>query len=437
MKILKLQVQNFKKDSQITIVPTEHVVTIGGKNRAGKSSALDAILAAICGKKAVPGVPLKRGETEGWVRLELDGDEEMHQKKLIVERLFTADGKQKLRLMGEDGFEAPEPQTLLNALYGEIGFDPLHFTRLSPKDQANSLKRLVGIDFDALDDERETVYRERQASGRAGKVQSAKVDGLPHYPDAPAEEVSVAELVRQQTELEKQAREDEKVSKALAAKAKEVSDLDAKCQEIDQKIADLMKQQEEVKAQLWVAHCQRDELDKQVAAIKPVDLSDIKAQIVAADETNAKVRANHHRKLEQAELDKQRAEYKAMSDRIDQIDAEKQQIMAAANWPVPGLGFNADGVTLNALPFDQASSAEQLQVSVAMGMKMNPKLRVLIIRDGSLLDNDTLEAISKQVQEADYQLWIECVTRTTEDEARCSVVIEDGRVKAKQPALIE
>jgi DNA repair exonuclease SbcCD ATPase subunit len=437
VKILRLDIKNFKRDSQITIIPSEHVVSVGGKNRAGKSSALDGIVAAICGKKAVPGVPLKKGETEGWVRLELDGDDDMHQDKLVVERLFTADGKQKLRLLSSDGFEAPEPQTLLNTLYGQIGFDPLHFTRLSPKDQANTLRELVGIDFTELDDERETVYRERTQSGRLGQLQKAKVEGMPFHADAPTEEVSVAELVRQQTELEQQAKADEKLCKQLAQKAQALNELTNRAANLDEEIARLQRQLEETQAQIATVSAERDELDKQVREIKPVDTAEIKAQIVAADETNRKVQANHRRAAEQAELDRMRAEYKSMSDRIDEIDAQKQEMLAQANWPVAGLGFDSEGVTLNGLPFSQASSAEQLQVSVAMGMKMNPKLRVLIIRDGSLLDDDTLAAISKQVQEADYQLWVEVVTRTEADEKRCSVVIEDGKVKAKQPALIE
>lgn len=432
MKILKLHVKNFKRDSEITIVPTEHIVSVGGKNRAGKSSALDAIIAAIMGKKAVPGVPLKRGETEGFVRLELDGDSDLFQKKLIVERSFTSDGKQKLRLMGEDGFEAPEPQTLLNGLYGAIGFDPLAFTRMSPKDQADTLKSVVGIDFSELDAERKRVYDDRQQSGRVGKTQSAKVDGMPEFLDAPESEVSVAELVKRQTEMEAKAHANEELGKNLSRAEANLAGLRDSAEEIDRKIADLMQQRETIVGRITSAEQSCEELKARCLAREPVDLSEIKAQIVAADEMNRKVQANARRKVEKAELDRMREEYKSMTERIDAIDAEKQAILSAAKWPVQGLGFDAEGVTLNGLPFNQASSAESLEVSVAMGMAANPKLRVLIIRDGSLLDDDALATVARLAEEHGYQVWIEIVTRNAEDEKRCSVVIEDGLVKKRQ-----
>ena len=60
--------------------------------------------------------------------------------------------------------------------------------------------------------------------------------------------------------------------------------------------------------------------------------------------------------------------------------------------PVEGLGFGAGIVTFNGLPFDQASTAEQLRVSVAIAMAANPKLRVLRIKHGNDLDADNLAA---------------------------------------------
>ena len=51
-----------------------------------------------------------------------------------------------------------------------------------------------------------------------------------------------------------------------------------------------------------------------------------------------------------------------------------------ARWGAPPV------VTYNNVPFDQCSSSEQLRVSLAMGLALNPKLKVILIRDGSLLD---------------------------------------------------
>ena len=89
-----------------------------------------------------------------------------------------------------------------------------------------------------------------------------------------------------------------------------------------------------------------------------------------------------------------------------------------------GLGFDESGVTYQGVPFSQASSAEQIRISLAMAMALNPRLRVIRILDGSLLDEDSMTAIRDQVAERDFQVWIERVA----DPAESAVVIEDGQV---------
>lgn len=56
---------------------------------------------------------------------------------------------------------------------------------------------------------------------------------------------------------------------------------------------------------------------------------------------------------------------------------------------------------------------------------MNPQLKILLIRDGSLLDSSNLETISKMAEENDAQVWIERVGKGAE----CSVIISDGEVE--------
>ena len=54
-------------------------------------------------------------------------------------------------------------------------------------------------------------------------------------------------------------------------------------------------------------------------------------------------------------------------------------------------------------------------------MKANPELRVLLIKDGSLLDADNLALIAAMAETDDYQVWIERV-----ETGEGGVVMEDG-----------
>ena len=95
---------------------------------------------------------------------------------------------------------------------------------------------------------------------------------------------------------------------------------------------------------------------------------------------------------------------------------------------MPGLGFElvagAYAVTLGGVPLEQISQSEQIRVGVALAMALAPRVRVILIRDGSLLDADTLTQIEALAGERGYQVWTEIVGPDGDD----AFVIEDGGV---------
>ncbi|RLA39734.1 MAG: hypothetical protein DRR06_18630, partial [Gammaproteobacteria bacterium] len=160
-------------------------------------------------------------------------------------------------------------------------------------------------------------------------------------------------------------------------------------------------------------------------AASTVDEAPIRERLTGMEAINAIVRANAHRETVAAELAAKRKESGALSAKLKAIDKAKAAAISSAEYPVDGLGFDGDGyLTLAGVPFDQASSAEQLRVSVAMGLALNPELRVLLVRDGSLLDEDSLRMVAEMAAEADAQVWVERV----EEDDHVGVLIEDGRV---------
>jgi hypothetical protein len=118
-------------------------------------------------------------------------------------------------------------------------------------------------------------------------------------------------------------------------------------------------------------------------------------------------------------------QYKNMTDELIAIGALKSKQIAEANFPVPGVTFGDDGILVNGIPFAQASSAEQLRIAVAMGLSANPKLRIILIRDGSLLDETSMTAVAEMAEKYDACVWMERVGEGKE----VTVVIENGRVK--------
>lgn len=390
MTIVQLTASNVKKLKAVSIKPNGELVVLSGKNGSGKSSILDSICMALGGKDTFCPEPVRRGEDHAEVVLDLG--------ELVVRRTFTAAGGTSLVVTNPDGsLVHRSPQALLDTLVGKLTFDPLAFSRQEPKQQAETLRRLVGLDTAALDAERKRLYDERTDTNRQAKQAEARIPT--EHLGVPSAEVSVAKLLQDSDAARERQNERVRVRKEAA---------DA--------------------ATAFEAAKKRHEAAQQaLAGLTPdEDVRAFASKLAEADDVNRKVRSN----LERAKFTAQHAalveQSRKLSAAIDELDRQRAEQIASAAMPVPGLGFGADGVTLNTLPLEQASAAEQLRVSVAIGLAANPRLRVLLVRDASLLDKDSLALVAQMAQEAQAQVWLEVV----EPGERTSVVIEDGSVKA-------
>jgi predicted ABC-type transport system involved in lysophospholipase L1 biosynthesis ATPase subunit len=116
----------------------------------------------------------------------------------------------------------------------------------------------------------------------------------------------------------------------------------------------------------------------------------------------------------------------AVLEKLTALRAYKADVQKNAKFPVADLGFGDGEVIYKGLPLSQASDAEQLRVAVAIAMAANPKLRVIRVRDGSLLDSGGLALLEDLAKERDFQVWVETVS----EDKNIGVHIEDGTVVA-------
>jgi hypothetical protein len=409
VKIVSLTAENFKRLKAVQITPTGDMVIVGGQNAQGKSSVLDSIAAALGGAGAAPEQPVRIGAESGAVVIDL-GD-------IIVRRTFGADGKTSLSVKSKEGANFPSPQAMLDKLIGRLSFDPLAFARMKPADQLATLKQLTGLDFTAYDAKRKVIYEARTAVGAVGKSAKARLDALPAIPaDTPAEEVSVSDLLSELAQIN--------------VVNQRVDDWHRKARALDESRTAMQTSISQMEERLANARAHLDvimgEINAHGAEPARETIEPIKARIAGAEGINKAVRLAQQKAALVAEVTKATADWQAKSAEIDAIDEAKTKAIAAAPMPVPGLTLTDSGVLLNGVPFAQASSAEQLRVSVAMGLALNPQLRVVLIRDGSLLDAASLALIAEEAAKQDAQVWME---KVSEDGAGCQVVIEDGQVK--------
>lgn len=413
MKIIRLEAENVKRIEAVTIEPSGAVVEIAGDNGQGKTSVLDAIAWAIGGERLIQSKPVKRGRAQAHVTLDLgDGS-----PALRVTRIFKPDGTSTLKVQDGDGGRVREPQSVLNALLGKLTLDPVAFQRMKPAERIGVLKSLVpDFDFEAAAAERQRTYDKRTERSRDVKRLKAQWEGTPPPPPGtPDEEIDTAALMRAISEGIDAHMEFERRNMERQNQIGRAAMLD---RQADMKEAEARDARNEAKS-IRAAIAEAGEIEP------PANTSEAQEILANANETNAAVRAKKARvdlvkQSSAAELDVEK-----LTKDIAAIDDRIRQAVATADIPVRGLALGEEDVMLNGVPFDQASDAEQLRASLALAMAEQPGLRVIRIRDGSLLDNAGFKVIEEVAAEDGWQIWIESV----QPHSAGAYLMIEGRVK--------
>jgi len=358
---------------------------------------------------------------------------------------------------------------MLDALLGELSFDPLAFSRMEPRKQFDELRRVseLDVDIDKLDALNKGDYGKRTDINRDAKAKRAQAEGIAVPAGEPVPLVDESALVDElqkageiNTEIETRkarreaAQKDAVTKKAAGVQARERAanqreranaafekagrDAEEAFGRMKREAADSLKsaldaadnEDKSASQLLTVAAEIEKKIDEAPALPKPADVTMLRQKIEQARASNKATTERQQAAERKAQAIKEAAEFeaqsKALTDGMEAREKAKTDAIARAKLPVAGIGFGAGIVTYNGIPFDQASSAEQLRVSMAIAMSANPKLRVIRITDGSLLDDDSLAAITAMAKAGDYQVWLEVV----DSSGKLGIVIEDGMVKS-------
>ena len=419
-RLIGMEISNFLKVTLLTLKfdEKENLVIIAGNNGEGKTSALNAVESALAGGHAIPAEPLTKGKAKGYTILETTD--------YVIKRSYTKTGT-SLVVEAKEGGKIASPQKLLNSLVGSISFDPLAFSNMKAKEQLATLQELLGLDFSELDEKRATAYEERRYFNRELKSEESRLDGIESFPDVPKEIQSANSILKKLDEARL-------FGEALTLKYQELQacedDISGTKQEIQDRKDEILVNQKRIDELKQygkrIVKNQKTLVDqaKQMESEKP-DARAMQSELDNIEETNEKVRSNIRRSEIRENIDTAQKLVNRKQNIIDTLDEEKQKQLSEAKMPVKGLSFDETGVRFNDIPFQNCSQAEKLRVSTAMGMAENPKLALMLIRDGSLLDDKSMKLMYDLAQEYDCQILLEYAG--THKDAK--VVLENGEAK--------
>jgi hypothetical protein len=424
VRITRITIKNMMRLTSVDVELPLHqsLVTVGGQNEQGKSAFLMGI--ENCFVKGKPSeVPIHEGATKGSERVELSDDD--GNLVYIIEKKFRQGGAIDLTVTdAQTGEDIPDASKWLDSLTAKgFGFDPVSFAKMGKtaagqREQLDILKRLLNLDFTALDAKRKTLEADRTEVGRDLKFAKENAAGIVKKSGVPTEDVKVADLMAQL-----QAAQD--ANRANTGTRQQYAEIGRQYTVLKSRVADL-------KTQLAAAVVEESELMAQGKAfkafvndLKDVDEAPLMRQIAEADTINAEIRTQRRRREMDAEVVKQQATWDKLTGEITAIDEQKRKAVTEADYPVEGLAFDEDTVLYKGRPLSVASTAEGLQVATAIGIKRNPQLKVILIREGSSLDDKHKTIIAEMAAAAKVQVFAEVVC--TEG---ATLMIEDGVIAA-------
>lgn len=407
--ILEAQIENFKRIKVLNLKFDGKFFQVTGKNASGKSSTLDALIGAIAGKRLIDGEPLHKGETKGKITLKLGNGKTA---EYTTELSITEKGTY-LTLKGN---YPGTPQAFLDSLVSGLTFDPMQFAKMDAKKQAEMIIDFAGA-RDKLTQHNNAIEKlklARRDNDRDMKAEKARLTPLIEIlsdNSVPATEIDTVELHNQIAEKERTLKDNESKRQLAESLRDTIAELEAK---IESKKAEL----ERVKFDLTQVDAAA------VSAARNSLLETFKNSTAINQRIREKARAkeiadSYKKLLQQSQF---------LNGEIQDCEDAKTDLLKGIKMPVTGMSIDDErGLLYNDIPFDQLATSEKIKIACALGMLLNPELKIIIIRDGNDLDDEGVKKICKFAEATGYQVIMERIYKAKE--VGIVFEIENGELK--------
>jgi DNA repair exonuclease SbcCD ATPase subunit len=429
IKILSLVVENFKNIEKTEVDFAGRSATIVGKNGAGKSSLIQAICSPIDGNY-IPSKPIKKGEERGSIELTIGG--QLHGEEAVYTLGLHFSEKHKkgrITVTNSEGEKVNGGKQFISDIVGNIGFDIQEFIKLGvtssgsiskpgTQEQIEILKKLMPKDIlkkmHDLDVEYTKKYDERANINRDITHANAKLEGHEYSQEELefyAEAKDTKEIVSKMSGIEKEHENYSKVDNEVNRLTGSLPDMKDSLAALEEKIeglrADILTNEDKLlKGEKWLK-----------GRVKP-SIEGLNDELIEANMHNVKVSEIKSLEVSHIAIRELQTSSEEMTTRLEAIKVEKKEVFSSSPLPVKDLTFDEEGIYYKGMPFveGQHPSSTIISIGAKIGMALNPNLRMLVIKDGSLLDKKTIKWLVGQCEKENYQLFIEKVAENEEVE---------------------
>ena len=462
LKILSAEIENFKNIQQKDIKLDGRSVRIIGGNGEGKSSLIQALL-SVTGSKWIPDEPVSKGEERGHVEVTIGGKE--HGEDVTYKLGVWFSKKGRVIIEDGEGNNIGKSKSVVNEIIGNFGFDIMEFLSMARTDTGKASKAGIQKQIKALEDLMPLELREKlfnidnelKDKAELKTELNLKLKGVksqiadfnmsdedrekymePIDEDAIVKRLgSVSEEIQKYDDVAKEVNQMERDLPSLELAVNSIGSLDKKIDSIND-IKNELENDNSQETRTLVVHAAsylsylkkhltqgidakpviptyKEKIQKGTAwlekkqrpSLESIQKELEEARIHNRTHESVKDAAGLHTKL--ADVQK---EIDALDDSVKKLKTSKTEVFATEGaLPVAGLAFDEDQITYKGLPFveGQQPSSTLIGVGVNIAMAMNPNLKVIVIKDGSLLDKKMYKYILGLVEKKGYQLLMEQV----------------------------
>lgn len=432
LKVIKASIQNFKNISYKEVEFEGRSAIIAGPNEIGKSSLIQAILSPL-NSKFMPIEPIKKGEEKAKIELVVAGKINGEEQHYVISTYFSPEhSRGRLVLESEGGAKISGGKATLNEIIGNISFDVFEFIRLGRteggksseagvKKQIELLKSFMPNDvlrkLHELDTERAKKYAARTDVNSEVKYIDSLVKGT-HYTVEQIEKYSVVQSalsIQESIDKAKKLNDNFDICQNIKEKTPIITqDIENKCLELENRIKEIQAEIEKNKIEIETANKKYTQAIEWMNNKSKVDLKPLYDSFDGITEHNGHVEKVKALKEHELNLKTKQAESDQITKDIEKIDQGKKDIFKSSTLPVPGLEFDENQVLLDGLPFneDQVPTSKLIEIGLKLGAALNPNLRLMVIKDGSLLDKKAMDHVLDFCDKNNYQVLVEMVSTT-------------------------
>jgi len=439
LSILNFEVENVKRAIKIKVSPAPLGLTsLNGSNRAGKTSALEAVAHAIFGPSTVAkGTQLindNATQIEGTrgamtrTRVELTNG-------TIIERRLTAKNNRTgiLEITLPDG-SSGTIENIKESL-SEIALNPPSIGDMSERERLKYFLKGLNIDISELEAQLKRQTEERQALYVEKERMQKHANDLPFTEGLATTEIPASTVMAELQKAMETNSKNNTIRHDLVAHAKKVDNAIDFMKSRSVRIAELNAMLETAKTEESNAITEwsntKDQLaeaEKSATNLVDIPTDALQQKLKDTEAMNTSIRQNIVKAQKVEDADVERKKWTAKGVEMNETIRSMSELINSADCPIKSLGVNEDmQLTMDGKAWSGMSGMQKKVAETAIASLYNNNARIVFMDGLEQFDEDAIQILNKWAMHRKLQIIASKVGKSTAGDGIVEVLIENGR----------